>query len=147
MKRFTSTIAACVIATTAQAENITVKSAVSVDQAVGRLTQAVEDAGARVFTTVNFAQGSTSVGNALRPTQVVIFGSPKIGADALLEGQTMGLFLPLRVLAYQDAMGETWLMYPDPEDAAIEHGIPADHPAVQKMKSVLAKMTKLASAG
>ena len=127
------------------AANIKVASSVPVDQAVSQLTEAVAKAGARVFTTVDFTKGAASQGVELRPTTVVIFGSPKIGAPALLIGQTMGLFLPLRVLAYEDALGKTWLEYPDPVDAAMEHGVPVDHPAVLRMRAALAKLTEIAA--
>jgi hypothetical protein len=74
-------------ASTAMAERINVASNATVQQSVDRLTSAVEAAGAKIFTTVDFAQGATSVGETLRPTTVVIFGSPKIGAPTLQQGQ------------------------------------------------------------
>lgn len=126
---------------------VMVASSVPVDEAVMRLTGAVEKAGARVFAIVDYAKGTASVGMTLRPTTLVIFGSPKIGASALQVGQTMGLYLPLRVLAYEDRAGKVWLLYTDPADAAVKHGIPADHPAVVRMQAALAKMARFAAGG
>ncbi len=127
------------------AEPVKVASAASVDQAVATITQSVEAAGNRVFAVVDYKKGSKSVGNDLRPTTLVIFGSPKIGADAFLSSQTIGLYLPLRVLAYEDAHGDVWLMYEDPKDAASEHGVPQDHPAIGKMRKALATLTAKAA--
>ena len=76
---------------------------------------------------------------------MVIFGSPDIGAEAFKIGQGIGLYLPLRVLAYEDAAGKVWLMYKDPADAAAEHGIPTDHPAIKAMQNALKKLTGIAS--
>ncbi len=129
----------------ARAGSVRVASNVPVADAVSRLTAAVEKAGARVFSIINFTEGAVSAGVDIRPTAVVIFGSPKIGAKALTVGQTMGLYLPLRVLAYEDEAGKVWLMYNDPADAAVTHGIPADHPAIIRMQGALEKMTKIAS--
>ncbi|MCP5085236.1 MAG: DUF302 domain-containing protein [Rhodobacteraceae bacterium] len=137
----------CVTAATASADPISIRTSHSVDQSVARLTQAVQDAGYRVFTTVDFSKGSAQVGNSLRPTTLVMFGSPKIGADALLSSQTIGLSLPLRVLAYEDAAGATWLMFPDPRDAAVQHGIAAEHPAVTEMRAALDRLTTAATDG
>ncbi len=130
---------------TAMAERINVASNADVVTSVERLTNAVETAGARIFTTVDFAEGSASVGESLRPTTVVIFGSPKIGAKALQQGQTMALNLPLRILFFEDANGQTWATYDDPGVVAPSHGLAADHPAVLAMKGALEKFSAIAT--
>lgn len=134
-------------ATSALAERINMTSNASVEASVNRLTQAVDKAGARVFAVVNFSEGSASVGTALRPTTVVIFGSPTIGAAALQTSQTLALYLPLRILFFEDALGQTWLTYEDPAHVAPTHGVPADNPAVQKMQGALAKFAAVAAGG
>ena len=132
-------------ASTAMAERINVASNTSVENSVERLTQAVTSAGARIFTTVDFAQGSASVGETLRPTTVVIFGSPKIGAKALQQGQTMALYLPLRILFFEDSNGQAWATYDEPTAVALTHGLAGDHPAVLEMKAALEKFTAVAT--
>lgn len=132
-------------ASTAMAERINVASDATVGQSVDRLTAAVEAAGAKVFTTVDFARGAATVGQTLRPTTVVLFGSPKIGASALQQGQTMALFLPLRILFYEDANGQTWATYDEPTAVAPSHGLAADNPAVLKMQGALAKFAGIAA--
>lgn len=133
------------IASTAMAERINIASNATVAQSVQRLSDAIETAGARVFTKVDFAQGSASVGEALRPTTVVIFGSPKIGANALQDAQTMALYLPLRILFFEDANGQTWATYDDPGAVASTHGLPSDHPAVLAMQGALKRFSMLAA--
>jgi uncharacterized protein (DUF302 family) len=103
--------------------------------------------GAQVFAVLDYAAGVATVGETLRPTTLVIFGSPKIGGAVFRETQTIGLYLPLRVLAYEDSAGDVWLIYEDPADAALEHGIPADHPAIRAMQGALSKMTGVAAGG
>lgn len=129
----------------AGADPVKVAGTVPFGEAVSRLTTAVEKAGAQVFAVVNYAEGVASVGGTLRPTTLVIFGNPKIGASALEVGQTMGLYLPLRELAYEDEAGKTWLIYNDPANAAADHGIPKDHPAVVRMQGALVKFTGIAA--
>lgn len=133
------------IASTAMAERINVASNASVEQSVKRLTQAVEKAGARIFNTIDFAAGNASVGKDLRPTTVVIFGSPRIGASALQKGQTMALHLPLRILFFEDANGQTWATYDDPTAVAPTHGLAADNSAVVAMKGALEKFSAVAA--
>lgn len=128
-----------------QGATIDVKSALSVSEATAMLEAAIEKAGANVFAKVDYQKGAKSVGKDIRPTTILIFGSPKIGADAFSIGQTIGLYLPLRVLAYEDVSGQVWLTYDDPADAALEHGIPVDHPAIMAMQGALKKLTMAAS--
>ena len=58
--------------------------------------------------------------------------------------QTMGLSLPLKALAWQDAAGKVWLGYDAPADLAKEHGVPTDYPAIARITSALAAMTDAA---
>jgi len=148
MTKFTTLASAAffsLIASTAMAERINIASNASVQQSVERLTQAVEAAGARVFTIVDFARGNASVGEDLRPTTVVLFGSPKIGATALQDGQTMALYLPLRILFFEDINGQTWATYDDPTAIAPTHGLAADNPAVLAMQGALKKFSAVAT--
>ena len=143
----TLTLGAVLAATPAVtlADPVRVASQVPVAEAVTRLADAVEAAGARVFSVVNFAEGAASVGQELRPTTLVIFGSPKIGAAALQDGQTMAMELPLKILIYEDAAGDVWLMHDDPLETAPMHGLTADNPAVQNMRAALDRMAAVAS--
>lgn len=94
---------------------------------------------------MDFAKGAASVGQTLRPTTVVIFGSPKIGASALQDGQTMALYLPLRILFFEDANGQVWATYNEPTAVARSHGLPANNPAVLAMKGALERFSAAAT--
>ena len=67
--------------------------------------------GLKIFARIDHAAGARSIGQDLRPTQLLVFGHPKGGTPVLQCVQTMGLDLPLRVLAWEDAMGKSWLGY------------------------------------
>jgi uncharacterized protein (DUF302 family) len=87
-----------------------------------------------------------SVGAALRPTTLLIFGNPALGTPAIQGAQTMGLDLPLRALAYEDADGAVKLVYPDPAGLAAAHGLPSDAPVIAKMTGALRKLAGKATA-
>ena len=89
----------------AAADIITKMSPHSVPDTIDRLETAVTEAGATVFARVDHAEGATKVDMELRPTTLLIFGNPKLGTPAMLDGQTAGLDLPMRVLAYADDSG------------------------------------------
>ncbi len=129
----------------AHADLVRLESAHSVQETMDRLEAAVAGAGATVFARIDHQAGAASVDVALPPSTVLIFGSPKIGAPIVLDGITMGLDLPLRVLAYSEG-DKVWMVYHDPGDVAALHGIGPDHPVLARMRGALTKLTG-ASAG
>jgi uncharacterized protein (DUF302 family) len=118
----------------------------SVSVTIDRLAAAVEGAGAKVFARVDHAAGAASVGGELRPTQMLMFGNPKLGTPAMQAAQTSGLDLPLRVLAYADGEGVVHVVYHDPAELAATHGIPADAEVIAKMTGALGNLTDKAIA-
>jgi len=118
----------------------------SVTVTIDRLAAAVEGAGATVFARVDHAAGAAKVDMALRPTELLIFGNPKLGTPAMLDGQTAGLDLPLRVLAYADAEGVVHVTYHAPASLADMHGLPGDAKYIKMMTGALDKLTSKAVA-
>jgi uncharacterized protein (DUF302 family) len=68
---------------------------------------------------------------ALRPTEVMLFGSPERGTVLMQDEQSAGLDLPMRAVAWEDENGEVWLTYNDP------HWIGARHRLGVASRSVL----------
>ena len=134
------------LAVPAMAEMITKTSPHSVDVTIDRLAAAVEGAGATVFARVDHAAGASKVDMELRPTTLLIFGNPKLGTPAMLDGQTAGLDLPLRVLAYADGEGVVHVTYHAPASLAETHGLPEDAKYIQMMTGALDKLTSKAVA-
>ncbi|MAN97985.1 MAG: camphor resistance protein CrcB, partial [Roseovarius sp.] len=56
-----------------------------------------------------------------------------------------GLFLPMKVLVYQDGAGETWLAYQDPEDMFDDTAINDDADYIKRMTGALGKLTGVAA--
>jgi uncharacterized protein (DUF302 family) len=118
----------------------------SVSVTVDRLQAAVEGAGATVFVRVDHAKGAASIELEMRPTQMLMFGNPALGTPAMLDGQTSGLDLPLRVLAYEDSEGLVHVVYHAPSSLAAAHGLPAEAEYLKKMTGALDKLTDKAIA-
>jgi uncharacterized protein (DUF302 family) len=140
-----ATALAAVLAVPAAAQMIDKVSPHSVSVTIDRLAAAVEGAGATVFARVDHAGGAAKVDMELRPTELLIFGNPKLGSPAMRDSQTAGLDLPLRVLAYADADGVVHVTYHDPASLAADHGLPADAPYIQMMTGALDKLTTKAT--
>lgn len=125
---------------------VTIHSAHDVTATIDRLEEAVTGAGATVFARVDHQAGAEGVNLDLRPTTLLIFGNPNVGTLAMQEAQTMGVDLPMRVVAWEDASGATHVTYTDPAAMAARHGIAADSEAVKKMTDALKKLTGTAAA-
>ncbi len=99
----------------AQEDYVHLPAANDVPATMDALEAAVREAGATVFARVDHAAGAVSVDMELRPTQLLVFGNPQLGTAAIQDDVLAGLALPLRVLAYEDADGQTWLAYQSPD--------------------------------
>ena len=122
---------------------ISSKGALPVKDTVDRLVHLVESKGLTVFCRVDHAAGAVAAGLQLRPTEVVIFGNAKGGTPLMQATQTIGLDLPLKVLIWQDAGGQTWLSYNDPVWLTERHGIQAQGAGpASAMRSLLQAVTQ-----
>ena len=117
----------------------------SVQEAMDALETVVGNAGATVFARVDHAAGAGKVGLDLAGSQVLVFGNPKLGTPAMQVDPLAGLFLPLKVLAYEDDAGQVWLAYEDP--AATMQGLDgvSDAPVIEKMQGALKKLMAAAA--
>lgn len=110
------------------------------------LEAAVKAAGLTVFARIDHAAGAAEVGLKLRPTDVLIFGNARGGTPLMQARQTIGIDLPLKVLAWEDAQGKAWLTYNDPRFLAGRHGLGAEvEGVVAALTAALAKLTQAAA--
>jgi uncharacterized protein (DUF302 family) len=92
----------------------------------------------------NHAAKAEAVGIPLRPTELLIFGNPKLGSNMFTSQQTAGIDLPMKALAWEDKNGDVWLGYNDPKYIAHRHGITDRPEVVKKMSGALNKMSNIA---
>ncbi len=101
--------------------------------------------GMTVFARIDHAAGAKAVDMPLRPTELLIFGNARGGTPLMQAQQTVGIDLPLKALAWEDADGKTWLSYNEPAWLAARHGAPAAGTEVtQRLGAALAGLAKAA---
>lgn len=127
------------------ADLVAVPSQKPVGETMDALQAAVEGAGATVFARVDHAAGAQNAALELSPSQLLIFGNPKLGTPAMQADMRAGLYLPLKVLAYEDAGGQVWLTYEDPAEMLSGLDVPADVEFIAKMQGALGKLTAKAA--
>ena len=104
---------------------IVVPSDFGPEQSMSRLETEVKARGMTVFARIDHAAAAKVAGLALRPTALLIFGSPRGGTPLMQADQHIGVDLPLKMLVYLDNDGNTWLAYDSPIWLAQRHGLPA----------------------
>ena len=124
---------------------IKIKSVNDVSTTINRLETALLDKGMTIFKRINHTAGAKKVGMQLRPTELLIFGNPKIGTPLMLCSQTAAVDLPQKALAYKDESGQVWLAYNDPAYMAKRHNIQGCEKPVQKVTNALAKFVRTAT--
>src|SRR5207248_3335104 len=97
-----------------------------VEETQQRLQAAFADKGLRVFAVIDHSAEAEKVGLKMRPTKVLIFGSPKSGTPLMAAAPSLAIDLPLKVLVAEDAQGNVWVTYNSPEYLQERHGVPAE---------------------
>ena len=105
---------------------IDMPSRYSVPETVARLEWILKEKGLAVFALIDHSGEAEKAGLAMRPTQLLIFGSPKAGTPLMVAAPRLAIDLPLKALAWQDEQGKVWLSYNAPEYLQQRHGFPAD---------------------
>src|ERR1700723_367132 len=105
---------------------IDVSSRHSVPETLARLQSIVKEKGLTVFALVDHSGEAEKAGLKMRPTQLLIFGSPKGGTPLMVAAPRLAIDLPLKALAWQDEKGQVWLSYNSPEYLQQRHGFPTD---------------------
>ena len=98
----------------------------SVPETLNKLESVLQSHGLTVFARVNHSGEAQKVGLTMRPTQLLIFGSPKAGTPLMVARPSIAIDLPLKALAWQDADGKVWLSYNSPQYLKERHGLPED---------------------
>tara|TARA_R110002096_G_scaffold237051_1_gene427816 strand:- start:3 stop:455 length:453 start_codon:yes stop_codon:yes gene_type:complete len=124
---------------------VSVKSAHAVKATADRLETVLQSKGMKVFQRIDHAAGAASVGNSLRPTELIIFGNPKIGSQLMLCSQSIAIDLPQKALIWEDANGQVWLSYNDPGYLTRRHKAKGCDALVGKVSMALANFAKAAT--
>jgi uncharacterized protein (DUF302 family) len=98
----------------------------SVEQTVEALTAMLKSKGVTVFALIDHSGEAEKVGLKMRPTKLLIFGSPKAGTLLMLASPSSAVDLPLKILVWEDGQGKVWLSYNSPEYLRERHGLPQE---------------------
>jgi len=125
---------------------ISVKSAHSVAATADRLESILGAKGMTVFARIDHAAGAKKAGQTLLPTELVVFGNPKVGTPLMLCSRSIAIDLPQKALIWEDAAGDTWISYNDPQFLKLRHNTQGCDAVLQKVSMALGNFTQKAAA-
>jgi len=111
----------------------------SVEQTIERLKGVLQSKGVKLFALVDHSGEAEKVGMKMRPTKLLIFGSPKAGTPLMLAAPSIAIDLPLKILVWEDTQGKVWVSYNSPDYLEERHGLS------QKLRQNIAVVETLAA--
>ena len=124
---------------------IDVASAHSVAETADRLRLVIANRGMTLFARVDHSGGAASVGRALRDTELVIFGHPRVGSRLMECSRRVAIDLPQKALIWEKEDGSVWLTYNDPAYLQSRHGLEGCEETLEAMKKALAAIAEEAT--
>ena len=98
----------------------------SVEETIERLESVLKERNLQLFALIDHSGEAEKVGLKMRPTKLLIFGSPKGGTPVMVAAPTIAIDLPLKALVSEDESGKVWVTYNTPEYLGQRHDVPAD---------------------
>jgi len=105
---------------------VTMPSHHSVDETVAKLEAMLAAKGVKVFALIDHSGEAEKAGLQMRPTKVLIFGSPKAGTPLMIAAPSIAIDLPLKILVWEDGEGKVWVAYNSPAYLQTRHGVPPE---------------------
>jgi len=90
---------------------IVVPSLHSFDDTYDNFIAALEKAPVNVIAVIPHSDAATTVGLALEPNKLVVFGNPNLGTPIMQENRQAGIDLPQKILVWQEKDGKVFVGY------------------------------------
>ena len=125
---------------------IDVRSAHSVAATADRLESILGARGMTVFARIDHAAGAEKAGKSMPPTELMIFGNPKVGTPLMLCSRSIAIDLPQKALIWEDDSGAVWISYNDPQFLKLRHATEGCDPVLKKVSGALGNFAAAAAA-
>ncbi len=117
----------------------------SVGATVDALMQALTSRGVNIAARVDHAASAKAFGMEMAPSEVVIFGNPKLGTPLMQTNPAIALDLPLRIAVWQAADGKVMVAYRAPAQIAAAHAITGKDEIISMMAGALDGLARKAA--
>jgi uncharacterized protein (DUF302 family) len=98
----------------------------AVAEILRRVVSLARSKGLTIFAQIDFSGDAARSGLTLFPAGLVLFGNPVAGTPLIAATPTVAIDLPLKILAWHDEDGNTWVAYNEPEYLQARHHFPPE---------------------
>lgn len=124
---------------------VTLKSIHNVSTTADKLESILSSKGMTVFARIDHAVGAAKVDMQLNPTQLVIFGNPKVGTPLMQCSQNIAIDLPQKALIWEDQAGDVWLSYNAPQYLRDRHDVEGCDEVFERVAKALSNFASAAT--
>lgn len=122
----------------------TYESQFNANETMARIEKTLKEMNIPVFALFDHGKNAEEVNLKLRPTQVIVFGSPKVGTKLMQENQSIAIELPLKIAVWEDKDGSVWVSFPQMSPLAEKYGMEGN-PVIANMQALLENIVKKAA--
>lgn len=123
----------------------TVESRFAFKETGDRLTSELEKRGIKVAARIDHAASARSVGLDMLPTEVIMFGNPRLGTPLMLAQPSVAIELPMKMLIWQDSAGKVMIGYTPASALKDRYRISGQDEVLKTVEGALAGLAKIAS--
>jgi uncharacterized protein (DUF302 family) len=120
---------------------VTYESQYSAKETADRFASLIKDKGLTLFTRIDHQKNALNVNLELRPTEVIIFGNPKVGTSLIQCAQKSAIDLPQKVLITEDVNKRVWLSFNNPQYIKERHGLKGCDKVIKKISTLLENLS------
>lgn len=120
------------------------ESQFSVEETATKIQQNLQNNKIPVFAIFDHAKNAEEVNLNLRPTKVIVFGSPEVGTKLMQENQSIAGELPLKITIWENEKGSVWASFPQMKNMAKKYNL-ENNPIIEKMQNLLQNLVKKSS--
>ena len=117
------------------------ESPFDVKTTLDRLEAIMKEKGITIFARIDHAKGAQAVGETMPPTELMLFGNPKLGTPLMMLNREVGFELPMKALAWEEADGKVWLAVTNPAELNQVYALAGADGVIEKMTEALGKLT------
>ena len=123
------------------------ESRLGVKETIDALAAALDAKGIKIVARVDHAAGAKAAGMELKPSELLIFGNPKLGTPLMQSNPEIGIDLPMKALAWQGEDGKVYFGYTAPEKLKSRYGIKDRDDTFNAMAAALLAFSDAATGG
>ena len=124
---------------------VNISSDFSVKETANRFENIIKNKGLTLFARIDHSKNAAKIGETLRPTELVLFGNPKIGTPLMQCSQQVAIDLPQKALVWEDDSGDVWFSYNAPNYLSKRHEIEGCEKVLETITNALGKLAIAAS--